>query len=87
MENDQVPTRHNPQSHPSAEAPEHAGSTSVVDTASETAPHPGDDAAPGTPGTGEDVCQRCAGSGRLSGDQECPDCEGTGVVVQGIGGG
>src|SRR3712207_6975533 len=27
--------------------------------------NPGDDAAPGTPGTGENVCPECKGSGRL----------------------
>jgi hypothetical protein len=48
--------------------------------------NPGDEAAPGTPGTGEDVCRRCNGSGVLAG-RECPDCGGTGKVVEGIGGG
>lgn len=49
--------------------------------------HPGDDAAPGTPGTGEDICPRCKGSGLLENRQECPDCGGTGKVIEGIGGG
>ena len=48
--------------------------------------NPGDDAAPGTPGTGENVCPRCAGSGRASG-APCPECGGTGKVVEGLGGG
>ncbi|CAB4914809.1 unannotated protein [freshwater metagenome] len=47
---------------------------------------PGDEAAPGTPGTGEDVCPRCAGSGRVD-DAECPECGGTGIVIHGVGGG
>ncbi len=48
--------------------------------------NPGDEAPPGTPGTGEDVCPRCHGSGKInSGD--CPDCGGTGKIVEGIGGG
>lgn len=47
---------------------------------------PGDDAAPGTPGTGENLCPRCSGSGRFEA-QACPDCNGTGKVVTGIGGG
>jgi DnaJ-class molecular chaperone len=47
---------------------------------------PGDDAVPGTPGTGEDLCPRCGGSGVWEGDT-CPNCEGTGKVVEGIGGG
>lgn len=46
---------------------------------------PGDEAVPGTPGTGEAPCPRCGGSGRI-GDQRCPACEGTGKVVRGIGG-
>jgi DnaJ-class molecular chaperone len=47
--------------------------------------NPGDEAAPGTPGTGEDVCPRCHGSGRIQGEP-CPDCGGSGRVVRGIGG-
>lgn len=46
---------------------------------------PGDEAPPGTPGTGEDVCRTCGGTGRLNG-APCPDCEGTGKVNVGIGG-
>ncbi|MGX6447526.1 hypothetical protein ACVU7I_05580 [Patulibacter sp. S7RM1-6] len=47
---------------------------------------PGDEAPPGTPGTGEDVCPRCGGSGRVDGG-DCPECAGTGKVVRGVGGG
>ena len=47
---------------------------------------PGDQAPPGTPGTGEDVCPRCGGSGRL-GASACPECGGSGRIVKGIGGG
>jgi DnaJ-class molecular chaperone len=46
---------------------------------------PGDQAPAGTPGTGEGVCPRCGGSGRI-GETECPDCAGTGKVIEGIGG-
>jgi DnaJ-class molecular chaperone len=49
-------------------------------------PAPGDDAAPGTPGTGENVCPQCSGSGRVDGNA-CQTCQGTGKVVEGIGGG
>lgn len=52
--------------------------------------HPGDEAAPGTPGSGEDVCPVCHGTGRIeSGDAQtvCANCGGTGVIVEGIGGG
>ena len=47
---------------------------------------PGDEAAPGTPGTGEAVCPECGGSGRLHGER-CPNCQGSGKIVRGIGGG
>jgi DnaJ-class molecular chaperone len=47
---------------------------------------PGDQAPAGTPGTGEDVCPRCGGSGRLD-SKPCTECDGTGKVVKGIGGG
>ena len=46
---------------------------------------PGDEAPPGTPGTGEDVCPECGGSGKVDG-KECPECAGTGTVVRGVGG-
>jgi hypothetical protein len=46
---------------------------------------PGDEAPPGTPGTGERVCPSCGGSGR-SASGECPVCKGTGKVTGGIGG-
>ncbi len=48
---------------------------------------PGDEAAPGTPGTGEDVCPRCRGSGKLEEGRDCPLCDGTGKITEGIGGG
>jgi hypothetical protein len=47
---------------------------------------PGDEAAAGTPGSGEAVCHRCGGSGRVDGAM-CPTCGGSGKVVRGIGGG
>jgi hypothetical protein len=46
---------------------------------------PGDEAAPGTPGTGENLCPQCSGSGRAEGG-ECPTCDGTGKVIDGVGG-
>ena len=49
------------------------------------APAPGDEAAPGTPGTGEDICPECNGSGQKDG-RRCPNCEGSGRIVRGIGG-
>ena len=47
---------------------------------------PGDEAAPGTPGTGENLCRACNGSGKQDGEP-CPVCEGSGKVIEGIGGG
>ena len=49
--------------------------------------NPGDEAFPGTPGAGEDVCEACSGSGKLSDGKPCPQCGGSGRVMRGIGGG
>jgi RecJ-like exonuclease len=48
---------------------------------------PGDEAAPGMPGTGEDLCLKCDGTGKLQDGKECPECCGTGKVVRAVGGG
>jgi len=48
-------------------------------------PVPGDEAPPGTPGTGEDICPECNGSGRNNG-KRCDNCAGTGKIIRGIGG-
>jgi hypothetical protein len=53
----------------------------------ENALEPGDEAAPGTPGAGEDICAACEGSGKLEDGADCPMCGGTGRVMRGIGGG
>jgi len=57
------------------------------DTPAEPTPPlaPGDEAAPGTPGTGEDVCPACGGTGKIDG-KTCTQCQGTGSVTVGIGG-
>lgn len=47
--------------------------------------NPGDEAPPGSPGTGEDVCPECHGSGKIGG-RPCRNCGSTGQVVRGIGG-
>ena len=46
---------------------------------------PGDEAPPGTEGTGEDVCPRCGGDGKVGGS-DCPECAGAGTVIRGVGG-
>lgn len=48
--------------------------------------NPGDEAAPGTPDTGEDICPECGGQGQLANGQPCSNCGGSGRVVRGIGG-
>jgi DnaJ-class molecular chaperone len=48
--------------------------------------NPGDQAPPGTPGTGENVCPKCKGTGRLDGER-CEFCGGTGKIREGLGGG
>lgn len=47
---------------------------------------PGDQAHPGTPGTGENLCPDCGGSGRTADDARCETCAGTGRVIEGVGG-
>ena len=54
--------------------------------ASDPKPDPGDDAPPGTPGTGEDVCPDCQRSGRRQG-RACETCGGMGEIIRGTGGG
>jgi DnaJ-class molecular chaperone len=49
--------------------------------------NPCDEAAPGTPGTGEDICRHCQGRGVMDDGRPCAVCGGTGKVVEGIGGG
>ena len=53
--------------------------------AKDSSMNPGDQAPPGTPGTGEDVCPKCNSSGEVDGET-CANCEGTGRIVTGIGG-
>jgi len=46
----------------------------------------GDQADRGAPGTGENVCPVCRGTGEVD-DDVCRNCGGDGVVIEGIGGG
>jgi DnaJ-class molecular chaperone len=47
---------------------------------------PGDEAEPGTAGTGENICPECQGTGLVA-NVPCRNCGGTGVIIEGIGGG
>jgi hypothetical protein len=47
---------------------------------------PGDEARPGTPGTGEDICPECNGRGKTAKGERCGNCDGTGRIVRAIGG-
>ena len=47
---------------------------------------PGDEAPPGEPSAGENVCPDCGGRGELDG-RECPNCGGRGMVIEAVGGG
>ena len=51
---------------------------------------PDDDPEPGTPGTAEDLCPECAGTGKLvdkvtGKESACERCDGTGIIIQGVG--
>ena len=65
----------------------HGGAPSPVRVDSGPGMSPGDEAAPGTVGSGDDVCPVCSGSGKNASNGDCPNCRGTGIVTEGIGGG
>ncbi len=46
--------------------------------------NPGDEDAPGTKQTGENICPTCSGSGRV-GETSCPDCGGSGRITVIVG--
>jgi hypothetical protein len=56
------------------------------DEAQADPPRPGDEAPEGEPSTGENICPECGGSGEKDGSA-CRNCEGTGKVIEPIGGG
>ncbi len=56
-----------------------------VDVPPQPGLNPGDEAPPGTPDTGENLCPKCGGTGRIDGET-CRNCGGTGRVIEGIGG-
>ncbi|WP_194711404.1 hypothetical protein [Noviherbaspirillum soli] len=65
----------------------HAGAPSPQQVGGGDSLSPGDEAAPGTVGSGDDVCPVCAGSGKNASGGACPNCRGTGIITEGIGGG
>ena len=46
--------------------------------------NPGDEVAPGTPQSGDNICRRCGGKGAID-DRPCSDCDGTGTVTTLVG--
>lgn len=48
--------------------------------------NPGDQAPPGTPGAGDNICPKCSGGGTLDNGSRCEHCGGTGKVTVGVGG-
>lgn len=48
--------------------------------------NPGDQAPPGTAGTGENICPQCGGGGIRDDGSRCDHCGGTGKVIEGVGG-
>jgi RecJ-like exonuclease len=47
--------------------------------------NPGDEVALGSPGSGEDICPECRGTGKVRG-ATCANCGGTGKITRAIGG-
>ncbi len=45
---------------------------------------PGDEVPPQTPQSGENICRRCQGAGKIDG-KPCPDCGGSGIVTTLVG--
>lgn len=46
--------------------------------------NPGDEASSGAPQTAENICRTCHGTGRLD-DKPCPDCGGSGKIIETVG--
>jgi hypothetical protein len=47
---------------------------------------PGDEAPPGEPAAGDNTCPECGGTGKLNA-RICPNCYGSGTVIEAAGGG
>lgn len=48
-----------------------------MSTSPEKPVNPGDEASPGTPGTGDDICPECNGKGKTARGDTCRNCGGT----------
>jgi DnaJ-class molecular chaperone len=48
---------------------------------------PGDEAAPGAPESGDNICRECGGAGTLANGRICPMCEGLGRSIEAVAGG
>ena len=47
---------------------------------------PGDEVPPDAPSAAENLCPECGGDG-VKDDAPCPGCDGTGRVIEAVGGG
>lgn len=56
------------------------------DSMAEQTDKPGDEVPEGTPNAGENLCPDCSGSGTRDG-KPCATCDGSGTVMEAIGGG
>jgi DnaJ-class molecular chaperone len=59
--------------------------SNVQENQQDTNKDPGDEAPPGTSGTGENLCPRCKGCGAIDG-AKCENCGGSGRITEGAGG-
>jgi hypothetical protein len=67
--------------------PHRPGGRDDMSSDSRQMPHdqkPGDEVAPGTQQSADNLCPRCGGSGSLA-EAPCPDCQGTGQVTTLVG--
>ena len=65
--------------------PSPADNSAATNAPSATEPmNPGDESPAGTPGTAENICPDCGGSGRR-GASSCAACGGSGKIVANVG--
>lgn len=76
-------TREHPMKHPGTAEPNTPPQPIAV-VAQNHKRHSGDEVPEGTPGSADNTCPRCHGSGKL-GDVLCSDCDGSGVIHVNVG--